>query len=224
MTEMVSGRECFIVGGGPSLKDFDFKLLAGKEVIVVNKSIVDVPGAKYFVTVDYTFLRKVNFSVLLTSKVSKVFVACLHFPYMVEQKGMIVDTRTNLVYDLSDFDVIVKSRKAEGIGRSFFDFRNGYNSGFCALQLAVILGYKKINLLGFDLCIDKHCGEHVLTHYHGGYGQGVDKFETNLWRYLKCFLMGLNQLKRETNIEVVSLSQMSKLNDVIPYKEIGEVL
>ncbi|MHA2023966.1 MAG: hypothetical protein ACTSWQ_09930 [Candidatus Thorarchaeota archaeon] len=222
MAKMVSGRECFIVGGGPSLKGFDFNLLVGKEVIVVNKAIIHVPGAKYFVTVDYTFLRKVNFSKLLTPSISKVFIACLHFDYIVEKGGMIVDTRSNTVYDLSDFDVVVKSRQAEGFGYRFFDFRNGYNSGYCALQLAVILGYKRINLLGFDLQVVKDQGP-VFTHYHGGYGQNVNKFETCLEKYLRCFLTGLDQLNRETDVKVISLSPISKLNEVIPYKEVEEV-
>ena len=52
--------EAFIVGGGSSLKKFDFTKLANKNTIVVNKAIVDVPNPKHFITMDYTFLKKIR--------------------------------------------------------------------------------------------------------------------------------------------------------------------
>ena len=51
--------EVFIVGGGTRLSGFDFNKLKNKNVIAVNKSICYVPNANYFITMDYTFLRKV---------------------------------------------------------------------------------------------------------------------------------------------------------------------
>lgn len=212
-------KEVYIIGGGPSLKKFDFELLSEKDTIVVNKSILDIPNANYFVTVDYTFLRKVGSPKLGGDTVAKVFVACLHFDYMCEEEGIITDSRTGMKYDLSAFDVIIKSRRADGIGYSLGDFRNGLNSGYCALQLAVILGYKKINLLGIDLQVDSNQAE-LITHYHGGYGQDPYKFAMKLEEYYVHFVGGLQRLKDETDIEVVSLSPTSRLNEVIPYREL----
>ena len=37
----------FIVGGGPSLKNFDFNFLKGKDVIAVNKAVFGVPDPKW---------------------------------------------------------------------------------------------------------------------------------------------------------------------------------
>lgn len=211
-------NECFIVGGGPSLLGFDFSLLSGKDVIVVNKAVEDYPQANYFITVDYTFLRKIQPDLLKTVSASKAFIACLHLPYMVERDGRIIDTRYNLIYDLSDFDVVIKSRRADGFGFKFSDFRNGYNSGYCALQLALILGYKRIYLLGFDLIV-QYGQPRSFTHYHNGYGQNIKKFEKKLDLYYTCFLEGLTQLK-DTGIEVISCSLISRLNDIIPFEEV----
>lgn len=206
-------KKVYIIGGGPSLSGFDFDLLSGKEVITVNKSILDIPNPKYFITVDFTFLRKVRWSVINKIRTTKVFVACLHFPFMSEEKGRIVDTRYNIVYDLKDFDVIIKSRKEDGIGFTFREFRNGLNSGYCALQLAVLLGYKEINLMGIDLCLEQN-----KSHYHEGYGQNLEKFNEQLTKYYTLFGQGLEQIQKESNIKIYSLSPISRLNSIIPYR------
>lgn len=44
----------FVVGGGPSLTNFNFHLLDGKDVIVINQALFRIPSAKYFITMDYT--------------------------------------------------------------------------------------------------------------------------------------------------------------------------
>ena len=209
----------FIICGGPSLRDFDFSKLKNEDTITVNKSIFDVPSPNYFITVDYTFLQKINISQFKSIKTRKVFVVDFHFPFLKEQNGLIVDTRTNLIYYLNAFDFVVKSYKAEGIGYSFDDFRTGLNSGYCALQLAVILGYKEIYLLGLDLNVDK------ATHYHGGYGEGKSSFKCKLETYCNYFGVGLGLLiSNRRGIKVISGSSTSRLNQIIPYVNVNEVL
>ena len=220
-------NEVYIVAGGSSLRGFDFSSLDNKDTIVVNKSILDVPHPTYFITVDFTFLRKLGVHKLESKDTTKVFIACLHFPYIEEKDGRIVDTRFNLVYDLSDFDVIIKSRKVVGIGYQFKDFRNGLNSGFCALQLAVILGYTKIYLLGVDLCFNVDNGlSNKSTHYHGGYGENITSFNKKLSIYYDYFADGIHELKCNPyiNVEVISLSPISRLNNIIEYVDYRKVL
>lgn len=212
---------CFIIGGGPSLKGFPFDKLHSKDTIVVNKSIFDVPNPNYFISVDYTFLKKIRKKIdrFREIETTKVFVADFHFVYLKERDGRIVDTRFNLVYDLKDFDVIIKARKVGGIGYTFGDFRTGLNTGYCALQLAVILGYRKIYLLGIDL------NREEVTHYHGGYGEGLDDFNAKLGMYMDHFRLGLQQLKSERpDIEVVSGSSVSQLNKIILYIDVEKIL
>jgi len=212
---------CFIIGGGPSLIGFDFSKLKDKDTITINKSIFDTPNPNYFITVDYTFLSKIGkrrdlFKSIVTTK---VFVADFHFSYLQEKDGRIVDVRNNLIYKLNDFDIIIKARSAQGIGYTYNDFRTGLNTGYCALQLAIILGYKKIYLLGMDL------NRKEITHYHGGYGERFDKFNSRIPTYLIKFRKGLDQLKHDDKgIEVISCSPVSQLNKNIPYQDIDRIL
>jgi len=214
-------KEVYIVGGGPSLKDFDFSKLNGHHVIAVNKSIFDVHHANYFLTIDYTFLRKIDLIKFNQINTTKVFVINFVNNYIKEVSGRIIDTRWNLPYDLKPFDVIIKSKSINGFGNTFGDFRNGNNSGFCALQLAILLGYTRINLLGFDLSIDKN-----KTHYHSGYSGTIQsQFLSRLDEYYKFFENGLIQLKDENpEIKIVSCSPISRLNQIIDYVNIEEIL
>jgi len=215
-------KKVFIVGGGPSLLGFDFDLLRNKDTIVVNKAVYDVPNSNFFVTVDYTFLKKVNRISFLNSPCTKVFIAALSFPFLQEKDGRIVDTRFNLVYHLNEYDLIIKSYKQAGIGLTFKDFRTGENSGFCALQLAIILGYTEIYLLGIDLVTNNSA---TPTHYHGGYGEQKEKFSSKLSLYYDYFKQGLETLHMlSPEIKVFSLSSISELNKIIPYKNPAEIL
>jgi len=212
-------KRIFLVAGGPSLKGFDFSKLKNEDTIVVNKSIFDVPSPNYFITVDYTFLRKININKFKSIKTTKVFVVDFSHSFLKEQNGQIVDTRFNLIYDLNVFDVIIKSYRAEGIGYSFDDFRTGLNSGYCALQQAVILGYKEIILLGFDLNASD------TTHYHRGYGEERNSFVCKLKRYFDYFGVGLGLLTSSGwGIKVYSCSPNSGLNRIIPYKDARDFL
>ena len=107
----------------------------------------------------------------------------------------------------------------EGSYSSFNDFRTGLNSGYCALQLAILLGYEKIYLLGIDL------NPTSSTHYHKGYGTKIKRFHALLLDYFKHFKEGLEQIKKDDKgIEVISCSPTSKLNSIIQYQNIEEVL
>ncbi len=208
-------NEAFIIAGGESVREIDFSKIQGKDLIVVNKTVCDFPNAKYFVTMDYSMLAKLERQGKDISKIksTKIFIANFVPPYMKETNGHIVDTRFNLIYDLSSFDMIIKSRKLEGFGYEWNDFRHGNNSGFCALQFAILMGYQKINLIGFDMCF------HTVTHYHGGYNEGRDSFQKKLEKYRETFLEALNNdLKPE--IKIWSNSSISKLNSVLKYRSI----
>lgn len=208
----------FVIGGGPSLAGFDFTRLTNAHTIAVNKSFLSVPNLDYFISVDFTFLQKINRNQFKTLSATKIFVADLSYPFLKEVDGRIMDTRFNLIYRLGDYDMIVKSRKKEGMGLTFKDFRTGKNSGFCALQLAVILGFKKIYLLGMDLCSSSS------THYHNGYGEEKKQFNKKLEEYFIFFEKGLSELRDKSDVEVFSCSKKSKLNSIIPFCDVNGVV
>jgi len=210
----------FVVGGGPSLKGFDFSCLSNVDTIVVNNAVFDVPNPKYFITVDYTFIRKVGKDKLKATPSIKFFVVDRSYESIRKINGKYVDTRFGLVYeDLDIFDYIVESYRQDEFGYRFDDFRTGLNSGYCALQLAIILGYKNIYLLGFDLLL---VGSK--THYHSGYGSGLKPFNNSLDVYFENFRTGLEQLKKDNIVNVYSCSSISRLNNIISYTPISEVV
>ena len=146
----MENKSVYIIGGGNSLRRFNFKTLKNKTTIAINRAFFFVPNPNYFITVDHSMLNKLNYRerrYLYNTKASKIFVVNLSLDYMKDEKGKIIDSRYNTLYKLHEFNMIIKSYQSQGIGTSFSNFRSGNNSGYCALQLAVLLGFEEINLL-----------------------------------------------------------------------------
>jgi len=210
----------FIVGGGPSLKDLNWRLLEKEKTIAVNAAVFDVPNPDYFITMDHTFITKkiaAKRKFFESIPATRVFVVGLHHPYLKEKLGTIIDTRNRVVYRLELFHIVIKSRNAHGYAFVFKDFRNGENSGFCALQLATLLNFKRVYLLGMDLVVTDS------THYHKLYGP-QRKFDEKLQIYEKNFKQGLIAIQKHSTIKVTSCSKISSLNSVIEYKSFEDVL
>jgi len=214
-------EEVFIIGGGPSLVKFDMENLTSKTTIAVNKAAFFLPNPTYFVTMDYSFVRKAGRSRVRAIQSSKFFILNRTVTYLKSVKGAMTDIRYQIIYeDLWDyFDTILTSRRHEGLGITFNDFCHGGSSGQCALQLAVLLGFKKIYLLGIDLTV-----QGGRTHFHSGYGR--DKtFTQKLEKYRKSFITAIQEAKQKVpGLQIISCSSISKLNGLIPYIPIEQAL
>lgn len=224
-TKLTKGfyNPCFVVGGGTSLEGFDFSVLKNKTTVVSNKAIFDVPNPDYFISTDYTFLnylkKESRYTEWLKVNCLKFFVVNCISDVIQMINGQITDTRYNLAYELQDFNRIIICKSAKSIGYNFDNFNSGYNSGFSSFQLAVILGYNPIYLLGMDMT----CGND--THYHKGYGKSKSRFDKNLVNYYPHFKHVLERLKIEKpELKVISCSPISLLNKFIEYKPIEEIL
>ena len=208
-------KEVYIIGGGTSLKGFDFNKLKDKTTIAVNKSCLTVPNLDYFITMDFTALKKIGMELVAPYIGTRIFIANFSKPYLREINGQIIDTRFNLVYTLNDFTMMIKSWVEEGIGFYFWDFRSGNNSGYCALQFAILMGFNPIYLLGIDLVTLEG------THFHGGYGESKESFQKKLDSYYQYFVQGIKELKeKKPEIKIYSCSKISRLNNIIEYKEL----
>lgn len=139
------GETIYIVGGGPSLKDFDFSLLKDKITIAVNKSLKYVPNPNALYWSD---TRLYNWFHEEIDAINCIKVTNKPFP--ANAPGVI-----NLL-----------NTGKHGLEKDPRCIRDGGNSGYAAINLAYHLGAKKIVLLGFDMNVDNS-----LTHYHGGYEQ-----------------------------------------------------
>ena len=204
--------KCYVLAGGESVGNVTQRSLLDGDVIAINKTIMDFPDSKYFVTMDFTITNKINMAKFKDNKKpTKFFITNFVPEYIKEQEGRILDTRFGLVYDLSPFNIIVKSKNLQGFGYSWNDFCHGNNSGYCGVQLAILLGYKEIYLLGFDNIVKQ-------THYHGGYGEGQESFEVKLNEYKKNLIQSIvrHKLYGKPN-KLFNYSTYSYLSQVLPY-------
>ena len=206
----------YIVAGGPSLKGFDFSKLKDINTIAVNSSGLDVPDPTFCITADSGMFRKIQNGIFDGIKTTKVMIAHPQHCTMKFIKGQYKHIRNGHIYNPFCVDMLIKNKGCEGIGFTFDDFRTGFNSGFCALQLAVLLGYKKIYLLGIDLNTDKGP-----QHYHNYYKGKRTTDDSGMDRYFRNFKVALDILKKK-KIKVISCSKTSRLNSVISYKPFNE--
>ncbi len=197
--------EIFVVGAGESLRGFDFSRLRDRETVAVNKVIRDLPDATYWLTADSGIASNVIDWTRDTKAIRVLAYSPTHKHIDRFQKVFV------------DFDVVIqysdtwRTSPCPDIGFKFGEFQPGGNSGFCALQFAVIMGYSPIYLLGIDLC-----GGHI-------YDTKTRRWPTLLDEFYGAWTRGLKILKK-TSVEVYSCSPVSRLNDVIEYKNVDEVL
>ena len=227
ISSIVSAKQndrVFLVGSGPSLCGFDFGQLKNEDTICVNSSVFDVPKPNFFITKDYTFLldhlinclQAKNNATILWNHVIKIFVACYAEGSLQDTNGEIVDVANEIKYDLCPVDWIVKNDKQFGISSSLNDFRCGIDSGYGALQLAILLGYKEVYFLGYDMCTRGK------THYHGRYGKRKEvEFQKKLDGYSKLYIKAFSEI---TQAKVYSCSPISSFNSHIEYVPMEKVL
>lgn len=203
--------DVYIVGGGPSIKDVDLSILSDKAVIAVNYSIFSVSNAAYFVTLDPRFFSKIKGRLDEFNNHPATKVLIHNWPTdrvkFHPWAGLTVGPSKA---DFSAFKIVIHSTVAAGFGKTFLDFRHGSNSGYCAVQFALLLGYTRIHLLGFDLT---DAGGQ--QHFHNAY-----QLDRNcLPAYIRHFEEGLKSLPSTwPDVKVISHSPISVLNQMIPYE------
>lgn len=203
-----AGRACFIVGGGPSLKGFNFGRLRGERVIAINRAFESIPFADIHFYMDRDFKRKEEnrpaaegvMAKWCAFKGRRVFLNMSD--YQVEP-GVISVPK-------GQFHVLSKSI-TQGLG-------HGNNSGVAAINLALCLGANPIYLMGEDCRTD---GE--ATHFHSGYGEGLG--QDSLDKFIVDFETIAPALK-ESGVQVINLfnPDLKSALTAFPLKPIDEVI
>ncbi len=209
--------DVYIIGGGGSLTGFDFRCLRNLDTIAVNGSALDVPKPTYCITADSGQFRKLQEGCYNGIDTTWVLVTNPNHCSMKWKDGKF-QHKNGYVYNLFAPNIVIRNAGVEGIGFEFKDFRTGYNSGFCGFQLAVLLRYKRIHLLGFDLNYDAPS-----QHYHNRYQNKKTTSKVAMELFYRNFVVALKRIKEETDIEVISHSANSRLNGIIPYMPLGEI-
>ncbi len=212
--KMKAGKdEIFVVGGGSSLIGFAFNQLKDRDTIAVNMAALDVPNPTYCITADSSIFRRVQEGYYKDVNTTWVMVTNPEHCSMKFRDGRFKNEKTGYVHNPFCVNMLIRNAGVDGIGFSFKDFKTGYNSGFCGFQLAVLLRYKRIYLLGFDLNpkVAKY-------HYHNRYQDGKKKIDDrSLNRYCANFKLAFEIIKKETDIEIISCSKNSRLNQFIKF-------
>ncbi len=189
--------EAYIIGCGPSMSDFEWERLRGLPTIAVNGAIQQVPEPPIFLTACSAFATSCHRSGFWNTRARKVLIM-----------GKTHRNYWRVLPFIDQFDDVYEPARYDGhIGFTWDAFATGRNSGFCAMQYAVLKGARVIHMVGFDLGGNGHY-----------YNEGGPSRAT-LDNFLIHFRIGIKILL-EHNIRVVSHTTASRLNDLIPYEEL----
>jgi len=178
-SEAWKGRKCFLLGGGPSLKNFNFEFIKNELTIGINKAFIKYPS-----TVNYAMDDRF-YNMVSSSSKKDIEKKNLHQQW-IGYKGIKVFPKRSSKSVLDDsvyaVNVLPEIALSFNLGKGIW---LGNNSGFGALALACCLGAIQIGLLGYDLKVDTIASK---THWHGGYeNQPFNSFQRKLDRFKKCF-------------------------------------
>ena len=228
--ERSTNQTVFVIGGGPSVRDINLELLRHHDTIAVNCAVFDIPDPTYFITRDYTFMKNLALPQSWSRSSDYRFRRINCIKYFVaafagsslkkDPMGMIVDPRCHLTYRFPPNMKVFESMKNKGLGLEPQDFRAGGDSGYCGLQLAVMLGYNNIYLLGFDLKVNRAT---LLHHYHNYYHERPG-FDRKLEKWYKEYYIEAIQQVRRLGRQLYSCAQDSRLNNLSSYTDVREVL
>lgn len=180
-----AGETVYIIGGGPSLKDFNWNRLNDKKTIAINKALLSYPNADALYWTDGRFYN-------------------WHKKDIDSFKGLkyTIAPRRELTEDIH----LLKRGVKYGLETSPNALAHGMNSGYAAINLALHLGSKKIVLLGYDMG-----NSGTVSHFHDGYPINA----TADTIYNKHFLPGFDILKEHIKgkgIQIFNACPTSKLN------------
>lgn len=196
VNRIFKGETIFIIGGGPSLKSFDFDRLKIKKSIAINKAFFSVPYADVLYWTDarvYGWYKRDidNFN------------------------GLKYTIGLNREYN-DNITVLRKGNKF-GLEEKPDALAHGNNSGYAAINLAYHLGASKIVLLGFDMVTTEH-----ESHFHDGYPTRKTKNSTYETQFIPAFPHIAGALKNK-KIKVYNANPRSLL-DCFPKITIDQAL
>jgi hypothetical protein len=129
-TTIWEGQDAYIIGGGRSLRSFDWSLLHGKNTIGCNDAFkLGVDVCKVCIFGDMNFWRT-------------------YYEGLQKFSGMVVSALQALRKDSPEWLKIV-DRKARGLHTDAIGWNT--NTGAMAVNLALLFGARRVFLLGFDM-------------------------------------------------------------------------
>lgn len=196
------GRRVFIVGGGPSLRDFDFSRLQGELVIGINRAYERI-NCTVLYSMDERFFGWAAAGTFGSEALARYR----------EFKGVKLAGLFAAEIPAGCQAVMLSSTEAlpTSLGAGLF---HGNNSGYSALLLAYLLGANPIYLLGYDC---KY--EDGRSHWHGGYPAATT--ESTVGSFIPYFERLAPELSKK-GVTVVNLNPDSALR-CFPFREFDSI-
>lgn len=209
------GGRAFIIGGGPSLRGFDWSWLSGELVIAVNRAYEFCEPAIIF-SMDKRYLQWVLGEHIPGNPYAREQLLNYRKGYKIWMDAGVKDFPAvkSDIYVLPCVGTRVFSKElSEGLG-------GGANSGYAALNLAYLLGADPIYLLGFDMGGGQDESDEKQAWFHDGYPDNQGKMVFN--KFKKNITDIAAPALKEAGVEVVNLSAVSKL-ECFPKQDITEL-
>jgi len=194
-------KPCMIIGGGVSLKGFNFELLKEWNTIGINKSFLWFsPTINYSMDSDfYEGIYNGRYDEQEKCKVAEKWQAFL---------GKKIFLTPMELKEFSHKDVyLVRRNWQPSVNRDNLDegIYGGTNSATGAINLAYALGCREIYLLGYDM----HC--ETQSHWHNGYpNRDLKEFNSKLEGYKKE-IEGLAPMWEANGTMILNLNPTSAL-------------
>jgi uncharacterized Rossmann fold enzyme len=156
---MLAGKRVFVIGSGPSLKDFDLSRLNGEETIAVNHTIEHYRDCKYHLFGDprvYDYVKDIY-------KDFKGMIFASHHANLEE-------------IERKDSRMVVFAKNWNRVTDCIEDgLYSDFNSGMEAVNLALVMGAKEIYLMGIDFCANE--GEYYFYGRPKWFTQATEKVD-----------------------------------------------
>lgn len=210
-----------VMGNGPSLKEIDFDQLRKYDTFGLNGAYRKYEELKFYPTYFgcFDFIvcnhHKENFSKLVLNSPIKqfFFLTPNYFDEKVQNNHRF--TKLNFIHPYRDGD------------SSFNYFIDMGSSGANATQAGILMGYKKIILVGCDAnYIDfvegsERQGDHLIiketpeknpNYWFDEYQQTNDVYNIPLAQYHLHHWSNVNKIAKKRNVDIVNCSPISKIN------------
>lgn len=202
VTKAWEGETVICIASGPSLTKENLEMTRGRKVIAVNDNYLVAPWAQvcYFADAKWWKWHKegiakswpwVSFT---AAQVKEAFAGFAGQKVSIEHKPQ-----------PSDEDVLVlKNDGPDGLSENPQAIRTGSNSGYQALNIAVLAGAKRIVLLGYDMYY-----EGAKSHAHNGH---PDKMSESAYRGYATLFKTLQVPLKKLGVEVLNCSEKSRID------------
>lgn len=185
-TLLLDGATVFLLGGGPSLQDFDVECLRGRRVMAINTSAYLCPWAEFLYFTDNNWFDD-------------------NRPLVEAWPGTVITGSRVAKGKLPD-----KLLRIEVVNRPDFPhgertLKFGRSSGHTAISLSISMGASRVVLLGYDM--QRVDGR---SHYHDVYGTEDDKLFSH--DFVPAFT-GWNDAALRAGAEVINCTPGSALTE-----------